>query len=191
MADKENWNRRSSILGEMKMGSHTKEEYEKVMSLVEKIEIFSSDDSIKSAFIRGFADSEGSVSKSKNRIALYSSNLVGLQDVLALLQELEINGKIYANKRAYVILISGLDNLQRFQEKINFTIKRKKERLERLLKYYSPLLFCPICGKKFSGSDALRRLKIHCSAKHLVLFEELKNKTVLKEYNTPMWVRPR
>jgi len=136
-------------------------------------EIFYSGLSIKAAFIRGFADSEGSVSKSQNIISLYSSNLAGLYDILKLLQDLGINGKVYSSKRAFVLNIRGIDNLKRFKETVNFTIKRKKENLKHLLRHYSTDLSCPACGKRFVGNDALRRLKIHCFAKHHIKFEAL------------------
>jgi intein-encoded DNA endonuclease-like protein len=100
------------------------------------------------AFIRGFADSEGSVDKN-GRIIIYNTNIELLRYVIGLLKRLDVEstgpklntrrgtiihdprtGKKYvANKDCYRIYIRSRSSVS-FYKHVGFTIRRKQRRLE-------------------------------------------------------------
>jgi intein-encoded DNA endonuclease-like protein len=102
------------------------------------------------AFLRGFADAEGSVDKN-GRISIYNTDLLLLTYVQELLRRFgiettgprihtrrgtlikidPITGKIYTTKKdCYCIRIRSYCNVD-FYYRIGFTIQRKQERLKR------------------------------------------------------------
>jgi intein-encoded DNA endonuclease-like protein len=105
-----------------------------------------------SAFLRGFADSEGSVSE-RGQIIIYNTNHELLEYVKGLLQRLSIEstgpwpkrqqGKTYYDptkmkrythkKECYYIYIRADSNIN-FYKNIGFTIGRKQKRLENYVK---------------------------------------------------------
>jgi intein-encoded DNA endonuclease-like protein len=88
----------------------------------------SKDELIISSFLRGFCDSEGSVSK--YCITVSSANRLGLKDVRLLLIKSGINNKVRKTKEGYyVITITGRERLKIFKEKIGFSIKRKMDKI--------------------------------------------------------------
>ncbi len=97
------------------------------------------DDKIVTGFLRGFADAEGSMCshtvRSTGYIELCSINSRGLRQVRILLRRLGlVHGKIPIYKSTLRIF-ARLD-LELFRDKIGFSIRRKQERLVRLLKNY-------------------------------------------------------
>jgi intein-encoded DNA endonuclease-like protein len=104
------------------------------------------------AFIRGFADSEGSVDKN-GRIIIYNTNIELLIYVIGLLKRLDVEstgpklntrrgtiihdprtGKKYvANKDCYRIYIRSRSSVS-FYKHVGFTIRRKQRRLENYVK---------------------------------------------------------
>ncbi|MEM1944320.1 MAG: LAGLIDADG family homing endonuclease [Nitrososphaerota archaeon] len=105
----------------------------------------------KSAFLKGFLDSEGCVSK-KSEVIIYNTNLGLLEYVKQLLESLGIgttgphlnnkhgmtlrnpkNGKIYTKKRDVYSVYIPAEYRLRFYQRIGFTIERKQRRLEDYL----------------------------------------------------------
>jgi intein-encoded DNA endonuclease-like protein len=104
------------------------------------------------AFIRGFADSEGSVDKN-GKIIIYNANIELLRYVIGLLERLDVEstgpklntrrgtiihdprtGKKYvANKDCYRIYIRSRSSVS-FYKHVGFTIRRKQIRLENYVK---------------------------------------------------------
>lgn len=95
---------------------------------------------IQAMFIRGFADSEGSVkNRHRNReLILCSGNLRGLKEVRKLLwASFRINSYFVKRKtNTFVITTSDYNSLKRFHDNIGFTIRRKAEKLCAGLDYY-------------------------------------------------------
>ena len=93
----------------------------------------SEDIKITGAFLRGFYDSEGSVGKSA--ISASSINLKGLKQVSSLLETLGIQNIIRPIKdKYYLVYIFRKQRFKIFRERIGFTILRKQERLNEILK---------------------------------------------------------
>jgi intein-encoded DNA endonuclease-like protein len=93
---------------------------------------------IISPFLRGFFDSEGCVA---NRfIILGVVNKKGALDIVKLLRKVGINAsfkeylKTFKNYSTYVYTIGiyGKENIMRFKNMVNFTLSRKKRKLENL-----------------------------------------------------------
>jgi len=105
----------------------------------------------KGAFLRGFYDSEASIRGRQLRV--YNGEIEKLKLVCSLLGSLEvrttgphlrgekggmvsIKGRMYhVNKDQYYVYVRT-DSLLAFSERVGFTIKRKRERLEDALKVY-------------------------------------------------------
>ena len=90
----------------------------------------------KIGFLQGVFDAEGSVHNKRFGIRIYSNNSGLISIVRELLKQLDITtGKIYIDKRTNVLMlpIYGRQNLQKFQELINFNHIPKKYRLKNLL----------------------------------------------------------
>lgn len=86
-------------------------------------------------FIKGFADSEGSVVK--RSITLSSSNLEGLKQIIVLLRKIGITEEFGKIKIWNLNLtIYGRKNLETFLKVIGFSIKRKQKALENLVNKY-------------------------------------------------------
>jgi intein-encoded DNA endonuclease-like protein len=94
---------------------------------------------IKAMFIKGFADSEGSVkNRSLNReIYLFSGNSKGLKEVQQLLTHFSINS-FFSKRGATVFSLRTGDyrSLKNYYDNVGFIIKRKQEKLEAGLKRY-------------------------------------------------------
>ncbi|MFH8087083.1 MAG: LAGLIDADG family homing endonuclease [Candidatus Aenigmatarchaeota archaeon] len=98
-------------------------------------EVLKSDDNgIIRAFLKGFFDSEGSVGSYV--ISVSSVNKKGLIGVKKLLSKLGIRANLIAVKKGkyFVLYISRKENIKKFKQLINFTINRKRKRLESLYK---------------------------------------------------------
>ena len=94
---------------------------------------------VQTMFIRGFADSEGSVkNRHRNReITLSSGNPSGLSQIKDLLKNININSYILKRPNNVVNLyISDYNSLKIFSDVVGFTIKRKQNKLEAGLSRY-------------------------------------------------------
>lgn len=100
------------------------------------------------SFLKGFFDSDGYVTLSKNKrtrfIGAQNFNTGGLEEIQNLLFKIEIQSSITQSneqkiRNMHSITISNRKSLEIFSKKINFSIKRKIESLEKLLKSYSRL----------------------------------------------------
>ncbi|MCS7126322.1 MAG: hypothetical protein NZ929_05375, partial [Aigarchaeota archaeon] len=108
-------------------------------------------DECRSAFLRGFFDSEGCISEN-GQLTAYNSNLELLKYVMRLLADLEIEttgphlktrrgtlmkcprtGKIYKRKRDTYMIYVKKRSFPTFYLKVGFTITRKQKRLEEHL----------------------------------------------------------
>ena len=95
----------------------------------------SNDVRMAASFIKGFADSEGSIAK--RSINLSSSNSGGLKQIVPLLRKVGITeefGKIPIQNLN--LTIYGRKNLETFLKVIGFSIKRKQKSLEKLVNTY-------------------------------------------------------
>ena len=103
-------------------------------------EILSASKELQAQFVKGFADSEGSVkNRHRNReLTLCSGNFEGLEGIRQiLLSTFGINSHYTKRKTSvFVITISDYCSLETFQNEIGFIIKRKQEKLEAGLAYY-------------------------------------------------------
>lgn len=100
--------------------------------------IFLGTEEIKARFIRGFSDSEGSVDNLYNRrqIVITQKNLEVLEGLQKLLLDLGITSTIYIKKYdSNKLIISLLDNLKTYSQKVGFSISYKKDALEKIIKY--------------------------------------------------------
>lgn len=96
------------------------------------LEILNSNKEVMAKFLKGFYDSEGSVTKYS--ISLASINKKGILEISRLLKRLNIKSKV-KNYNYPTILIGRRENIMLFKEGVGFTIKRKQERLEGMYKY--------------------------------------------------------
>lgn len=98
---------------------------------------------IKSAFLKGFYDSEGTVNKTSNYICLYSCNHKGIMDIASLLRSLGIYSSIrkrtkfsknsYAILPQYKLYITYLDGMRKFANFINFSVEIKRNKLLKII----------------------------------------------------------
>jgi len=100
-------------------------------------QIKKSSNEIRGSYLRGIADSQGSVvfGKTSRFIQLSSKNYRGLEEIGNLLNSLDIsNWTIY--KKARGLRIFSRENFINFAEKINFIIRRKRLLLDDMLRNY-------------------------------------------------------
>jgi hypothetical protein len=94
--------------------------------------IKNSDIASKCAFVRGFADAEGSVSRDGNGIRISQSKKNILEDVSIVLNEINIKNNIYKYSRGeYSLNIYGKRNLAQYKRNVGFKISRKTDRLRK------------------------------------------------------------
>lgn len=86
----------------------------------------------KAMYLRGVFDSQAHARF--NFIAVKIKNKEGLREVRRLLKNLEIESSIHKNE--IVLQISGQKYLRLYQDKVGFTLKRKKETLKKAIKKY-------------------------------------------------------
>lgn len=93
---------------------------------------------VKGAFIRGFADSEGSVDVTNNRhqIVITQKGTKRLESLQNLLLSLSIQSKIYKkSSNANHLVVSLLRNLKKFKEIVGFSIAYKNQKLKEAIDY--------------------------------------------------------
>ncbi|MBI3026801.1 hypothetical protein HYY70_01700 [Candidatus Woesearchaeota archaeon] len=88
---------------------------------------------IKSKYLQGFADSQGSVSLNPKQIILCNQNFKGLKEIEELLSNIGIKNISY-NKNG--VILCNRKNIEIFNELINFNISYKRERLATILNNY-------------------------------------------------------
>jgi len=115
--------------------------------------LLSLDDRIKSSFLRGIFDAEGSVDVQSKKIIFANKSAKIINLVNNILESLKIEPKVYVrnskirfidNRKLlpssyFVIQIGSKEKLKLFYESIGFSIKRKQERLKVLMNSYKPL----------------------------------------------------
>jgi len=91
--------------------------------------------------LQGYFDAEGcpfyGVKRGDRRVEVGSKNKKGLMQVQDLLFSLDISSKLYRDRSWWKLRVSGRENIQKFRDLINFTIKRKETRLEEIIRSYS------------------------------------------------------
>ena len=87
---------------------------------------------LKSRYLKGFFDSEGSVDLSTKRVVGTSSNIKGLKEIQILLFNLGIKSAINKSTKSFNLKIRDSKSISLFSKKVNFSIKRKANRLKRL-----------------------------------------------------------
>lgn len=93
----------------------------------------SNDEKIISSFLRGIFDSEGSVTKCS--VLMCSANKKGIEEIKILLKKIGIESKITKTKAGYYILwIFRKERFKIFRKRVGFTIKRKMDKLNEILK---------------------------------------------------------
>ena len=94
------------------------------------------------AYIRGFADGDGSISKERRnyskecvyyRIGLYNSDLKKLGKIKTLLHKIGIQSRLRPHnaghkRQMYRLEIGKMNDVRKFMEKIGFSIKRKQQK---------------------------------------------------------------
>ncbi|MBS3160565.1 hypothetical protein J4213_02585 [Candidatus Woesearchaeota archaeon] len=91
-----------------------------------------SNEEIKGAYLSGFSDSQGHVSK--REIILASKNVDGLKEIKCLLDSLDILFTLSENKG--IISIYGKNSFEIFNNKIGFATKRKADKLICIINSY-------------------------------------------------------
>jgi intein-encoded DNA endonuclease-like protein len=117
-------------------------------------------------FVRGFADSEGSIywdgrNKKGLRIGIVNTNQLLIEKISQLLTRLSIQNKIYPRKpqyhtyqKSYLLSIYKVGAVQKFMEKIGFSIKRKKEVYDKRLKKFGEKLKSDTLSTTLSSSTS-------------------------------------
>ncbi len=85
-------------------------------------------------YLRGFADSQGSVGK--RSVVLASSNMEGIKEIKLLIDLFGIRSTLYKTKDGFIIAIYGRKSLEIFDKEVGFSIKRKSDKLNKLLMSY-------------------------------------------------------
>lgn len=95
---------------------------------------------IQAEFLRTFFEDEGSVIVREKEVRLYSINFDSLEELLVLLRNFGIKGKLKkgfgAKRNVFAIVIEGKNNLAIFKKEINFWSCEKCEKLMTLLSSY-------------------------------------------------------
>lgn len=90
---------------------------------------------IKAAYLRGFFDSQGTVTSWEEIAAGKSAkNHNILNEISGLLSELRIHSRVYLKGRMRVLLIWRRGSIERFARCVGFSISRKRERLQQIFK---------------------------------------------------------
>ena len=100
--------------------------------------ILKGDNKIKSKFLRGFFDSEGSVDiiEHRRQIVLTQNNKKMLLQIKSLLIDLGIQSKYYKkNFGSDKLIISLVDNLEKYYNLIGFSIRYKQDKLGKAIIY--------------------------------------------------------
>ena len=103
-------------------------------------EIFNSSISVKSAFLKGLFDSEGSVSFRKPGgiyLSVSSGNEAPLLNIKRILKDdFDIDLSATRDRSVTKLKSAGYKNVKNFNDNINFTIKRKRDKLKEGLSTY-------------------------------------------------------
>lgn len=100
--------------------------------------ILRGDSSIKARFLRGFFDAEGSVDVIYNRrqIVLTQNNKKMLLQIKSLLSDIRIQSTfVEKNSGSDKLIISLLENLEKFCNLVGFSIRYKQEKLKIAIEY--------------------------------------------------------
>lgn len=100
--------------------------------------VINGDSNIKARFIRGFSDSEGCVDCTHNRrqIVITQLNLEILKILQKMFLDLKIQSKLVIKKNnCPQLIISLLENLQKYHDLISFSIGYKQKKLEEAINY--------------------------------------------------------
>lgn len=100
-------------------------------------EILNGSEVNKVEFIKTFAEDEGTVIIVNKQVRIYSTNLMGLEQLSIMLKSLNLESKIvsgYGEKRdVYAIVISNKYNILKFAKLIGFRSKTKNDKLNILI----------------------------------------------------------
>lgn len=107
---------------------------EKIWRIPEKIK--NSTKGYKAEYLKGIFDSQAHVAYKKvNRfISVKIYNPEGIKEICSLLRDININASIHKDKIRFQI--SGKRNLELYDQKIGFIIRRKKEKLKKAILSY-------------------------------------------------------
>lgn len=105
-----------------------------------------SEDKIKSAFVKGFFDSEGTVSKKQTGLSCSNTNINLIYLIKTLLNSFGIEPKINiaktrpirnhpGNRPIYILHIHKMESILKYYNLIGFNIQRKQERLIKQINY--------------------------------------------------------
>jgi len=122
------------------------------------------------SFLRGLYDSEGSICKRGGKecleVVLVNTRRELLEFAEGLLKKLGIDSYIYIindrrkNRRTcYRLSITGKDNLLLFYDKVGFTIRRKQQRLENLVRTIRELRAYGIDDRRVRWRPSRKRLR--------------------------------
>jgi len=110
----------------------------KTMSWIVPQYVLCANKGLKASFLRGFFDSEGHVDIKTRRVSAVSANKKGLIKVMVLLDSLKIRSMLqkHSSKETYSIYIQDRCSVVSFFENVGFTIRRKAQALDILVKNY-------------------------------------------------------
>ena len=123
----------------------------KVFKNFDTIKILTLSEDIRCAFLRGLYDSDGNVNDNNKTIRFYNSNPRLINIVKGALESIGVSnlkirkrneevhiieGREYLVKPVYVLVLSRKRNLELFNVKVGFSIKRKQKRLETMVNSY-------------------------------------------------------
>lgn len=95
------------------------------------VEIKRTSNKIKAFYLKGIFDSQANVNILKKQIRIIMLNLIGLYELKSLLDDLDIKSNI--SEKFFGLTIYGKENFKRYAKYINFSIKRKRKALGKLI----------------------------------------------------------
>jgi len=93
-------------------------------------EIKEGSNGVKSSYLRGFLDSQGSVFEGRIRANKENETVIG--EIISLLSDLGIESRLKKWDGTSYVVITHVENLRKFENCVGFSIGRKEERLEEL-----------------------------------------------------------
>ncbi|MDH5685413.1 MAG: hypothetical protein OEY73_02650, partial [Hadesarchaea archaeon] len=103
---------------------------------------------VKASFLKGFFDAEGSFSVGNLRLSQKDGEI--LKQIQKMLISFGIESRVSSGKREFVLWITDLHNLEKFNSQIGFGLRRKQEALQSYIEQV----------KKFRGSINYREVGV-------------------------------
>ncbi len=141
--------------------------------------LFSQNEEIIAAYLKGLFDAEGSVSVEKKTIALTLYNKLAIEQVFHALLRIGIHASINKTGQHKRIAITEKENVYRFLEKVGLSDESKVEKAIRIINSGKPNTktdTIPGIGKAIEGE--VRRMKLHLTALPPMAYSAVHSKNV-------------